>query len=152
MQRETRGDQAESTTDHLPREVRVAVVRHEQSAEGDHLDLFVGPRGAAADARVARSWRLPLEAWRSEGLATGRFAAVPTPAHRAAYLELDGSTQAPRELSGGRGRVVPLVAGDGVTDDDGAVTALGRVVRFTRDAVGNCAVEIANDGPRRVRA
>jgi hypothetical protein len=77
---------------------------------------------------------------------------VPTPAHRAAYLELDGSTQAPRELSGGRGRVVPLVAGDGVTDDDGAVTALGRVVRFTRDAVGNCAVEIANDGPRRVRA
>lgn len=152
MQRETRGDPEESTTDRLHCDVRVAVARHEQAAEGDHLDLFIGPRCAPTDARVARSWRLPLEAWRSEGLSTGRFAAVPTPAHRAAYLEPEGTAPAPRELTGGRGRVTPLAAGDGVADGDGAIRALGRVFRFTRDAAGNCTVEIANDAPRRTRA
>lgn len=88
--------------------VRVAVARHSGARDGDHLDLFVGPVGdAGPDARVARCWRLPLEAWRAEGLAEGRFAATEIALHRAEYL----SIAAPRELSDGRGRVEPLARG-----------------------------------------
>lgn len=149
MQGETRGAQPKSAPDALPRSVRIAVVRHERAADGDHLDLFVGPRGAEADARVARSWRLPLAAWRArsptvdctEGLAEGRFAAVPTPPHRAEYLDL----RQPRELSEGRGRVVPLAAADGEADADGVVRALGRTFRFDQDGGGNLSIEIANE-------
>lgn len=87
---------------------RVAVALHLGARGGDHLDLFVGPVGEAdPDARVARCWRLPIEAWRAEGLANGRFAAMEIELHRAAYL----SIAEPRELSGGRGRVEPLARG-----------------------------------------
>lgn len=141
MQGETRGAQPKSADRAPPWRVRVAVVRHERAAEGDHLDLFVGPRGAEADARVARSWRLPLAAWRAEGPATGRFAAVPTPPHRAEYLDL----RLPRELSEGRGRVVPLAAGDGKAGADGVIRALGRTFRFEQDGGGNLTLEIANE-------
>ena len=123
--------------------VRVAVVRHE--VDDGHLDLFVGPAaavgaGADPDARVVRSWRLPLAAWdaASEGLACGRFAATETEAHRAEYLTL----AEPRELSGGRGRVVPLARGAGVARDELVVTALGRELRLARSGVGAWAVEI----------
>ena len=88
--------------------VRVAVARHTGARDGDHLDFFVGPVGdAGPDARVARCWRLPLEAWRAEGLAEGRFAATEIALHRAEYL----SIAAPRELSDGRGRIEPLARG-----------------------------------------
>ena len=87
---------------------RVAVALHLGARGGDHLDLFVGPVGEGdSDVRVARCWRLPLEAWRAEGLANGRFAATEIELHRAAYL----SIAEPRELSGGRGRVEPLARG-----------------------------------------
>lgn len=144
MQGDTRGTQPQSAQETLPRAVRVAVVRHERAEGGDHLDLFVGPRGAAIDAPVARSWRLPLEAWTSEGLAAGRFAAIPTPAHRAEYLDLRHA----RELSEGRGLVVPLAAGDGDAAVDGTLNALGCTLRFSLDDGGNPVVEIANHLPR----
>jgi len=87
---------------------RVAVALHLGARGGDHLDLFVGPVGEGdSHVRVARCWRLPLEAWRAEGLANGRFAATEIELHRAAYL----SIAEPRELSGGRGRVEPLARG-----------------------------------------
>ena len=87
---------------------RVAVSLHLGARGGDHLDLFVGPVGEGdSDVPVARCWRLPLEAWRAEGLANGRFAATEIELHRAAYL----SIAEPRELSGGRGRVEPLARG-----------------------------------------
>lgn len=87
---------------------RVAVALHLGARGGDHLDLFVGPVGEGdSDVRVARCWRLPIEAWRAEGLANGRFAATEIELHRAAYL----SIVEPRELSGGRGRVEPLARG-----------------------------------------
>ena len=94
--------------------VRVAVARHE-TTDGDHLDLFVGPAAAIdgdPDARVARTWRLPLEAWDAEHLACGRFAAVAIDPHRAAYLALATA----RTLADGRGRVVPLLRGGGWAD------------------------------------
>jgi len=91
--------------------VRVAVARHTGARDGDHLDFFVGPVGdAGSDAPVARCWRLPLEAWRAEGLAEGRFAAREIALHRAEYL----SIATPRELSDGRGRVEPLARGHAV--------------------------------------
>lgn len=87
---------------------RIAVALHVGARDGDHVDLFVGPVGEAdPDARIARCWRLPIEAWRAEGLANGRFAATEIELHRAAYL----SIAEPRELSGGRGRVEPLARG-----------------------------------------
>jgi len=133
--------------------VRVAVVRHEVGGAGDpavdHLDLFVGPAaavgaGADPDARVVRSWRLPLAAWdaASEGLACGRFAATETEAHRAEYLTL----AEPRELSGGRGRVVPLARGAGIARGDLRVAALGRELRLTRTELGAWTVEITGEG------
>lgn len=117
------------------RPVRVAVSRHERAADGDHLDLFVGPADARdPDARVARCWRLPLQAWSAEGLACGRFAAREIAAHRAEYLWL---TEA-RELSDARGRVVPLAHGSGWRSGGsgpGTVVALGRRLAFEADAV-----------------
>ena len=106
---------------------------------------------ARTRARVARSWRLPLAAWRvrsptvdcTEGLAEGRFAAVPTPPHRAEYLDL----RQPRALPEGRGRVVPLAAADGEVGTDGVIRALGRTFRFEQDGGGNLSVEIANEDP-----
>ena len=135
----------------------MAVVRHELGGKGahvdnqggDHLDLFVGPAAAAGagadpDARVVRSWRLPLAAWdeSSEGLACGRFAATETEAHRAEYLAL----AEPRVLSGGRGRVIPLARGAGVALGNLRVTALGREILLTRTALAAWTVEIAAPG------
>lgn len=119
--------------------VRVAVVRHVGigggDESGDHLDLFVGPLSAASpEVRSVRCWRLPLAAWGAEGLAVGRFAAEEIALHRAEYLELT----APRELSGGRGRVEPLARGGG-TATPGVplvVRALGRRIELgLNDAV-----------------
>jgi hypothetical protein len=74
---------------------------------------------------VARSWRLPLAAWdeRTATLRGGRYNAVATARHRAAYLDLDGA----RALDGGRGRVEPLLRVDGwmLEDDDGCVAGAG---------------------------
>ncbi|MEY3027564.1 MAG: hypothetical protein RLZZ238_2461 [Planctomycetota bacterium] len=105
---------SEVSDDPAPESVRVAVMLHEpapgRAAPPAHLDLFVGPVDCVdPDARVARSWRLPLGAWTSEGPVAGRFAAVETPPHRAAYL----SIAAPVELSDGRGSVTPLASGTG---------------------------------------
>ena len=123
--------------------VRVAVARHVgiqgRIEGGDHLDLFVGPLSSAGpDARSARCWRLPLAAWRAEGLAVGRFAAQEIALHRAEYLEL----AAPRELSDGRGRVEPLTRGAGTATlgDPLVVRALGR-----RIALGAGEATIAED-------
>lgn len=108
---------------------RVALVRHRDAPDGDHLDLFIGPFDAAspppADDRVARSWRLPLAAWdeRTSTLRGGRYTAVATAPHRAAYLALDDA----RTLDGGRGRVEPLLRVDGwmLEDADGCVAEAG---------------------------
>lgn len=71
-----------------------------------HLDLFLGPESPIdGDARVARSWRLPLSAW-DRGWISGVYQAIETPPHRAIYLGLTERV----ELSNARGVVEPIVA------------------------------------------
>ena len=91
--------------------LRVVLARHEGAPTGDHLDLFVGadPGDGAApdpDAPIARTWRLATEVWQGGTFVRGTHDAERLAPHRALYLALD----APRELDGGRGRVVPLAA------------------------------------------
>lgn len=75
----------------------------------DHLDLFVGPDAwVDPDARVARTYRLPLAALQAgslrEGIREAIHEAVELEPHRAEYLALASA----RELSGARGRVEPV--------------------------------------------
>lgn len=97
---------------------RVALWIHRGGPAGDHLDLFIGPfdpeRPPADDARVARSWRLPLDALGADGRAPtgGVWAATPTPPHRALYLTTSASS-ASRDLGAGRGTAAPLALGEG---------------------------------------
>lgn len=79
----------------------------------DHLDLFVGPDAwVDPDARVARTYRLPLAALQAaslrerigEGIREAIHDAVELEPHRAEYLALASA----RELSGARGRVEPV--------------------------------------------
>jgi hypothetical protein len=97
--------------------VTVAFARHlDAPAVGDHIDLFIGPAarfGSAvrfeAAAHVARTYRLPIDACSADGLVAGIYDAVELPPHRAEYLELDAA----RELSGGRGRIEPVLRAQG---------------------------------------
>jgi hypothetical protein len=84
----------------------VALALHTGAAGvADHLDLFIGPDACAdRDARIARTYRLPLAALQAGSLREGIHDAVELEAHRAEYLAL----ASPRELSGNRGRVEPL--------------------------------------------
>ncbi len=87
-------------------EVRVQLLAHTVAA-AMHLDFLVAARadadGADPDARIARAWRLPCEAFSEGALAAGEFDALELPPHRAFYLTL----AEPVELSGGRGLVEP---------------------------------------------
>lgn len=83
---------------------------------GSHIDLFLGPPDAAArgrDARVARTYRLPLSAFAARGRkpepVAGTYDAMELEPHRAEYLALE----APRELPEGRGRVEPILRATG---------------------------------------
>lgn len=98
-----------------------------------HLDLFVGAAasadfacGADPEARAARAWRVELAAWRHESLATGLHAAREIAPHRALYLAL----AARRELTDGRGSVLPLVSFDATaeTRSDGSITILAPAI------------------------
>ena len=86
--------------------LRAALALHTQATGvADHLDLFIGDAACAdADARVARTYRLPLEAREARALRPGKHGAVELEPHRAEYLALASG----RELSGGRGRVEPV--------------------------------------------
>jgi hypothetical protein len=88
----------------------LALLRHDLPDGSWHVDLLVGPPGAAAalldaDAVVARTWRClanPAE------VAVGTTLELEQAAdHRALYLSLDRE----RTLDGGRGRVTPLARG-----------------------------------------
>ena len=90
--------------------VRVAIVRHSATdALEAHLDLFIACAQAAEmpakDARIARSWRIPLAALRDGELVDGDYNALEQPPHRALYLALTLSV----ELSRGRGLVEPMM-------------------------------------------
>lgn len=91
--------------------VTVACALHRMSPDSSsHVDFFIGPATARdRDARVARTFRLPLAACAGGRIVAGSFDAVELPPHRAEYLALDG----PRELTDGRGRVEPIFARDG---------------------------------------
>lgn len=160
---------SEVSDDPAPESVRVAVMLHEpapgRAAPPAHLDLFVGPVDCVdPDARVARSWRLPLGAWTSEGPVAGRFAAVETPPHRAAYL----SIAAPVELSDGRGSVTPLASGTGTAraakggagaepegepeaaaegNNELRIDAFGHRFALVPRGGGNWTIAIAKEGP-----
>ncbi|MBI1304293.1 MAG: hypothetical protein GC172_10990 [Phycisphaera sp.] len=85
--------------------LRVALALHTDGLAADHLDLFIGPDQATdPDARIARSYRLPLEARAGDSIRVGSHDAMELEPHRAEYLALAG----PRELSDGRGRVEPV--------------------------------------------
>jgi len=86
--------------------LRVALALHTGAAGvADHLDLFIGPDACAdRDARIARTYRLPLAAIEAGSLRAGTHDAVELEPHRAEYLALASA----RELSGGRGRVEPV--------------------------------------------
>jgi hypothetical protein len=89
--------------------VCLAIARHERSPDAeDHLDLFIGAwlRDDVwnPDARVARTFRLPLSAWVGGEPSPGLYHAVELTAHRAEYLELVSQ----RVLSDGRGVVSPV--------------------------------------------
>lgn len=118
---------------------RMALCRHRDAPDGEHLDLFLGPFDPSSppnqDARIARSWRVPLAVWTdvwpnlSRGVAggiphgayavaagdgraqlvLGQFPAFATPPHRAMYLSLSEA----RTLDAGRGIVEPLAIADG---------------------------------------
>lgn len=113
-----------------------------------HLDLFVGAaasadlaRGADPEARTARSWRVELAAWRHESLSTGLYAACEIAPHRAQYLAL----AARRELTDGRGQVLPLASFEATaeTRPDGsmviAAPAIARRLSLARAAGGAAA-------------
>jgi hypothetical protein len=92
--------------------VVVAWVLHRDApVVGCHIDLFVGAPSSAPrpDERIARTFRLPLEAWSAGAPSMGTYDAVELEAHRAEYLAL-GS---PRELANARGRVEPLLRASG---------------------------------------
>ncbi len=85
--------------------LRVALAVHAAGSVPDHLDLFIGPEASPdPDARVAHAYRLPLEARAAGSIREGTYEAMELEPHRAEYLAL----AAPRELSGGRGRVEPV--------------------------------------------
>ena len=91
----------------------VAASRHlDAPVVGNHIDFFLGPAASAAhdrDARIARTYRLPLAAFAADAPVAGTYEAVELEPHRAEYLTLD----APRELSAGRGRVEPILRATG---------------------------------------
>lgn len=89
-------------------EVAIGLVLHRDAPDaGTHIDLFVGPPASPSpDARVARAFRLPLAACAAGTPCAGSFDSVELEPHRAEYLSLHG----PRDLSGGRGRVEPILA------------------------------------------
>jgi hypothetical protein len=93
--------------------VAIAASRHlDAPVVGSHIDLFLGPDPAAAhdrDARVARTYRLPLAAFAADAPIAGTYDAVELEPHRSEYLRLDS----PRELSDGRGRVEPILRASG---------------------------------------
>jgi hypothetical protein len=93
--------------------VAIAASRHlDAPVVGSHIDLFLGPASAMAhdrDARVVRTYRLPLAAFAANAPAAGIYDAVELEPHRSEYLSL----KAPRELSDGRGRVEPILCATG---------------------------------------
>jgi len=109
---------------------RVAFWLHRGAPGGDHVDLFIGPFDGShpppTDARLAWSWRLPVEAFPGVALephrpaTQGRWPATPTEPHRMAYLMLDGD----RELGEGRGTATLLARGDGWARFEGDCTAI----------------------------
>lgn len=105
----------------------IAVSRHlDAPAVGSHIDLFLGPADAAArdgDARIARAYRLPLEAFAADAPVAGTYGAVELEPHRSEYLVL----MSPRQLSGGRGRVEPILRAIG------CATVRGPVLKATWD-------------------
>ncbi|MFM7259650.1 MAG: hypothetical protein ACKO3W_03515 [bacterium] len=129
------------------------------SSDLPHVDLFIAPFDAANppddDARIVRSWRLPVAAcdWRTTIASTPTAAiywsATPTPAHRALYLRL----AQPRTLDDGRGLVEPLAAGNGwmisrpdelvaevrLAPADGAGAATAVRIEVREDATGSIA-------------
>ena len=81
----------------------IALCRHELPSGPPHIDLFVGPEGAAGDEdRVVRTWRLSADPMNlDEG---GSNALIPLPLHRGRYLGLKGPVR-PRSVEG---TVTPL--------------------------------------------
>jgi hypothetical protein len=120
---------------------------------GSHIDLFLGPADAATrdrDARIARSYRLPLSAFAARPTASvpvaGIYDAVELDPHRAEYLALD----LPRQLSGDRGRVEPLMQAIGratVRDDGFEVRWNGWTARGTRIDVSRWRIELSPTEP-----
>lgn len=113
-----------------------AALHADAPAVGGHVDFFLGPPASAMldpNARVARTFRLPLAIWCGGGLAPGIHAAMELEPHRAEYLTLASA----RELSGGRGTVLPLFRAEGfgrVTGHAIECRWRGGLVRLTRGA------------------
>jgi hypothetical protein len=110
-----------------------AVIRHE-TAGGAHFDLLLARREPEGpDDRACATWRAARD---PAALAVGAETPVePIADHRAHYLGLAGHS----ELSGGRGRVLPVARGAWRPGMDGAVEVRwdeGTTARYRLDAAG----------------